>query len=44
MKQVEMVQKDLYEFLKLQLPQELKDFMLLSDSYMSKVKMLFWPF
>ncbi|KAJ4776263.1 Fatty acid hydroxylase superfamily [Rhynchospora pubera] len=35
--QVEMVQKDLYEFLKLQLPQEMKDFILLSDSYMSKV-------
>ncbi|KAF3341124.1 protein ECERIFERUM 1-like isoform X2 [Carex littledalei] len=34
---VEMVHKDLYEFLKLQLPQEMKDFILLSDSYMSKV-------
>ncbi|KAJ3691532.1 hypothetical protein LUZ61_020696 [Rhynchospora tenuis] len=35
--QVETVQKELYEFLKLQLPQEMKDFMLLSDSYLSKV-------
>jgi hypothetical protein len=41
MKQVEMVHKDLYEFLKLQLPHEMKEFMLLSDKYISKVRTLF---
>jgi hypothetical protein len=41
MKQVEMVHKDLYEFLKLQLPQEMKEFVLLSDKYISKVRTFF---